>query len=102
MKCPKCSSQQIVKNGRIHNGKPKFKCKSCGRQFVQDPQNKVISPETKSLINKLLLEKLPLAGIARVSGVSERWLQSYVNQLYQQVPHQAQLKAKKSSFDPGM
>ena len=102
MKCPKCSSQQIVKNGHIHTGKPKFKCKNCGRQFVQDPQNKVISAETKSLINKLLLEKLPLAGIARVTGVSERWLQTYVNQLYQQVPRQAQLQDKKSQFDPGM
>jgi insertion element IS1 protein InsB len=102
MKCPKCSSQQVVKNGRIHNGKPKFKCKSCGRQFVQDPQNKVISAETKSLINKLLLEKLPLAGIARVTEVSEGWLQTYVNQLYQQVPRQAHLQDKKSQFDPGM
>ena len=100
MKCPKCASQQVVKNGRIHIGKPKFKGKSCGRQFVQNPQNKIISAETKSLINKLLLEKLPLAGIVRVTGVSERWLQSYVNQLYQQVPHQAQLQDKK--VDPGM
>jgi predicted Zn finger-like uncharacterized protein len=102
MKCPNCSSQHIVKNGRIHSGKAKFKCKNCGRQFVQDPQNKVISAETKSLINQLLLEKLPLAGIARVTGVSERWLQTYVNQLYPQVPRQAQLQDKKSPFDPGM
>jgi transposase-like protein len=77
--------------------KAKFKCKNCGRQFVQDPQNKLISEETKSLINKLLLEKLPLAGIARVTGVSEGWLQTYVNQLYQQVPRQAQLQGKKKS-----
>jgi transposase-like protein len=67
--CPRCTSGHIVKNGHIHNGKQNHRCKTCGRQFVKDPQYKVISQETKELIDKLLLEKLPLAGIARVSGL---------------------------------
>jgi len=29
-----------------------------------------------------LLEKILIAGIARVVGVSERWLQNYVNEKY--------------------
>jgi insertion element IS1 protein InsB len=95
MKCPRCNSEQIVKNGSIHTGKQKYLCKVCGRQFVENPQQHPIPPETKALINKLLLEKLPLAGIARVTGVSETWLQSYVNHLYEQVPRQAQLRSKK-------
>jgi insertion element IS1 protein InsB len=37
MKCPKCDSERIIKNGSIHNKKPKFKCKDCGRQFVENP-----------------------------------------------------------------
>lgn len=67
--CPACDSTHIVKNGFIHNGKQNFKCRECGRQFVQDPQTKVINETTKTLIDKLLLEKIPLAGIARVAGV---------------------------------
>ncbi|MEL6232702.1 MAG: hypothetical protein AAFR24_22580 [Cyanobacteria bacterium J06627_3] len=55
----------------IHNGKQNHKCNDCGRQFVKDPQNKIIDDATKTLIDKLLLEKLPLAGIARVVDVSE-------------------------------
>ncbi len=55
----------------------------------------MISDETKALIDKLLLEKLPLAGIARVTGVSETWLQNYVNDKYEQVPREAQLRSKK-------
>jgi len=35
--------------------------------------SKIISDQTKSLIDKPLLEKLPLAGIARVTDVSEVW-----------------------------
>lgn len=93
--CPACGSAHIVKNGKIHNGKQNFKCRDCGRQFVADPQNKIIDETTKSLIDKLLLEKIPLAGIARVVGVSEPWLQSYVNQKYQTVPRQASVQAKK-------
>ena len=74
--CPSCNSTNVVKNGQIYNGKQNFKCRDCGRQFVQDTQNKSINGATKTLIDKLLLEKIPLAGIARVVDVSEPWLQS--------------------------
>lgn len=97
MNCPTCESEQIVKNGSIHTGKQKYMRKACGRQFVEDPQHRVISDETKALIDKLLLEKLSLAGIARVTGVSERWLQNYVNELYQTVPRQAEVRGKKNN-----
>jgi transposase-like protein len=93
--CPSCDSKNVVKNGRIHNGKQNHKCHDCGRQFVQDPQNKVIDASTKRLIDKLLLEKIPLAGIARVVEVSEVWLQQYVNAKYEQVPRQVTVSAKK-------
>ena len=71
MVCPGCSSENTIKNGTIHNGKQKYECKECVRQFVEHPQNKTISQATKELIDKLLLEKVPLAGIARVTDVSE-------------------------------
>lgn len=93
--CPSCESQHTVKNGRIHNGKQNYKCRSCGRQFVQEPQNKVIEQATKDLIDKLLWERLSLAGIARVTGVSEVWLQRYVNIKYAAVPRSVNVRAKK-------
>ncbi len=93
--CPSCNSKRVVKNGRIHNGKQNFKCRKCGRQFVKNPQQKRISQETKALVDKLLLEKIPLAGIARVAGVSEVWLQKYVNQKYQAVPHKVEIEKRK-------
>lgn len=93
--CPSCHSEKVVKNGKIHNGKQNHKCTHCGRQFVRDPQSKIIDNGTKRLIDKLLLEKIPLAGIARVAEVSEPWLQQYVNAKYQQVPRQVTVSAKK-------
>ena len=73
--CLDCGAANIVKNGKIHNGKQHHKCKACSRQFVEDPQTKTLDEATKPLIDKLLLEKIPLAGIARVAEVSEVWLQ---------------------------
>ncbi|WP_445248121.1 IS1 family transposase [Microcoleus sp. OTE_8_concoct_300] len=93
--CPECGSNHIVKNGRIHNKKPKYKCQSCGRQFVENPTNKVISSETKDLIDRLLLEKISLAGIARSTGVSQKWLQDYVNNKYASIERTVKVKPKK-------
>ena len=102
MRCPSCNSEKVVKNGSIHNGKKKHKCKDCGRQFVENPVNKPISKEKKELIDKLLLEKIPLAGIARVVGISEQWLQGYVNEKYESVPKQVAVTSKKRTFNNSM
>jgi len=83
-----------VKNGSIHNGKQKYRCCACGRNYVDHPLNIPISDRTKQLLNKLLLEKIPLVGIARVTGVSERWLQKYINRKYEIIPRQIEVKDK--------
>ncbi len=93
--CPTCASSYIVKNGRIHNGKQRFKCHECGRQFVEQPTKKVIDQSTRELIDRLLLERISLAGIARALEVSQQWLQTYVNEKYAAVPRQVQVSAKK-------
>jgi insertion element IS1 protein InsB len=95
MKCPRCGSEHTVKNGRIHNGKGKRMCKDCGRQFAPEATKKVITPQTWELIDKLLLEKIPLAGIARVSGISADYLQEYVNRKFETVPRVAQVRTPK-------
>ena len=65
--CPSCGSQHTVKNGRIHSKKPKYQCQDCDRQFVDNPTQKNINQETIDLIDRLLREKIPLAGIARAT-----------------------------------
>ncbi|NHC37964.1 IS1 family transposase [Scytonema millei] len=92
--CPRCHSHHVVKNGRIHNKKPKFQCQDCQRQFVENPTKKVINQETKELIDRLLLEKIPLAGIARSAQVSSTLLQDYVNDKYAHVSRQVNVSGK--------
>ena len=48
---------------------------STRRQFIKNPTKKYITEETKNLIDRLLLEKIPLAGMARATNASENWLQ---------------------------
>jgi len=95
MNCPECDSQNIIKNGSIHNGKPKCLCKACGRQFVENPTKKIISQETWDLVDKLLLEKIPIAGISRVTGISEPWLQKYINNKYENIEQKVNVVKKK-------
>jgi insertion element IS1 protein InsB len=92
--CPTCGSHDIMKNGTTRRGKQNYKCKDCGRQFVEDPQWKPKDRDTVSLINLLLVEKIPLAGIARATGVSKSWLQKYVNNFYETVPQEVEVLPK--------
>lgn len=83
---------ELVKNGFNALEKQLYRCKECGRQFVLNPAKGPISDDKKALIDRLLLERISLAGIARVVGVSESWLQTYVNEKYAQTPREVQEK----------
>ena len=83
---PDCGSTQIWKNGSTHHKKPKFKCKECGRQFIENPKKKLIKSEQKQQVRNLLLERISLRGIARALGISMTWLQQFINKLYCSVP----------------
>ena len=92
--CPTCGSHNIIKNGLTRRAKQNYKCKDCKRQFVEDPQWRVIPPDTKAILDRLLLERVPLAGIVRVLQVSAPWLQRYVNQVYKQVSRRLNVSPK--------
>ncbi len=75
-----------MKNGRTHYGKQRFKCQNCGRQLVESLTRQPIDNSTRGLIDKLLLERVLLVTIPRITKASLRWLQYYVNQEYYQIP----------------
>jgi len=80
-----------MKNGTTRRGKQNYKCRDCGRQFVENPQWKRREPNSTAMIDRLLVEKIPLAGIARVLKLSASWLQRYVKRCDELVPHQGQV-----------
>ena len=95
--CPSCSSTNVKKNGHIHNGKQNHYCKTCGRQFVQNPEQIIISGHKRERIRKLLVERIPLRGICRVEGVSLCWLLCFIVDLYEQLPDNLNVQTKEET-----
>ena len=85
-KCPHCESEHTKKNGHTHYGKQNYRCKKCGRQFVIGGQDWFISDAQKELVDKLLLERISLAGISRVLNISKPWLSAYIETKYESLP----------------
>ncbi len=61
---------------------------------MSNPTNKTVSDETKQLIDQLLLERIFLRGIARVTGVSWSCLPNYVNNKLAAIPRQIKVLDK--------
>ena len=92
--CPKCKSSNVKKNGHIHNGKQNHRCKKCGRHFVENPKQNLISLEDRERIRDLLLERLSLRGICRVMKVSLCWLLGFIASEHEQLPDDLNYRAK--------
>ncbi len=77
--CPNCLSEDISRNGFNDRGTQSYKCRDCRRRFVLTPKSLPLSDEEIALLERLLLERLAIAGIARVMQRSESCIQTYVN-----------------------
>jgi insertion element IS1 protein InsB len=64
----------------------KIQCLSCLKQFVEDPQNRIIPTETKERIRRSLVERVPLEGICRIFDISMSWLLDFMEQTFQALP----------------
>jgi len=94
MNCPHCQSPRIKKNGHTHYGKQNYQCTACRRQFVELGPDWFVNEADKVLINKLLLERISLAGICRVCNVSPTWLLAYSKQVDAQLPDDLNAEAE--------
>ena len=84
--CPRCKSPKYKKNGHIHNGKQNHYCHDCGRQFVQCCEQYLIADEKRTLIERLLVERLSLRGICRAVGGTLKWLLGFLVQCFAALP----------------
>ncbi len=71
--CPRCSGQEVWRNGQTSAGKQQFRCKSCGRVFVLEPY---LKNDIKVIADRMISEGIPVPKIAFVLAgfVSRRWL----------------------------
>lgn len=99
--CPNCCSHTIRRNGSIHTGKQKYQCVACSKQFVENPQNKIIPEGTKERIRRSLLERVSLEGICRIFDISMPWLLRFMEKTFQSLPEnlQAGIIAENDEFE---
>ena len=84
LRCPRCGLSHTKKNGHTHYRKQNYRCLKCGRQFVRDSPR--VGDDTRALVARLLLERIPLRGICRVTGLSLTWLLQFIAALYERLP----------------
>jgi insertion element IS1 protein InsB len=84
--CPRCQSPKFKKNGHIHNGKQNHHGHDCGRQFVDGFEQYLIAEAKRTLIERLLLERLSLRGICRAVGVTLKGLLGFLVQCFGALP----------------
>ena len=82
MRCPKCRSEKIVKDGKI-KGKQRYLCKECGYRHTVEYVGK--PPDLKRLALEMYLEGLGFRSIGRILKVSNvavlKWIRSFGEQV---------------------
>lgn len=90
--CPPCGSTWYKRNGHIHTGKQNHRGKLCGRAFVLQPENQVITGAQRTLVERLLLERISLRGICRAVGLGLRWLLPFMVERFPAAPEPLSVK----------
>ena len=86
MKCPRCNSTHIRKNG-LRRSKQNHICVDCSRQFVENPkQNRGYSAETKNICLKMYVNGMGFRGIERVTDVHHTTIINWVKQIGELLP----------------
>jgi len=80
MKCKKCGSEQLVKNGKVNGGKQRYRCKMCSCRSTDTPIRGV-GEKVKTGALHLYLEGLGFRSIARFFNVSNvavlKWIRAF-------------------------
>jgi transposase-like protein len=97
VQCPRCGSEQFQKNGH-RRGRQNYRCKSCGRQFVEIYLQRGYSDDVKRICVRMYRSGLRLREIERLTGVSHSTIHSWIVQEGES-PNRAEEKAPPADFD---
>ena len=84
MKCPRCNSTKISKNGR-HRVKQRYKFKRCNRQFLEFYTTPGYDRQTKEQCLKMYVNGMGFRAIERVTGVHHTTIINWVKQIVERL-----------------
>ncbi len=76
--CRHCASTDTIRHGYTAEGKQRYRCRDCGRCFVENPASAAYDPARKEEILRAYHERASLRGISRVFGVSRQTVASWL------------------------
>jgi len=80
LRCKDCGSDRKVRNG-CPNGKQRYRCKDCGRNYVPGDLRERYSLEKKTKVVRMYLEGMGIRSIERLEGVSNpliiKWIRRF-------------------------
>jgi insertion element IS1 protein InsB len=83
-RCPKCGSENMVRNGHDYKGDQKYHCKTCESYGTLNAQ-RGYNESTRHQVRRAVLERISLRGMERLFGVSRRtvlaWIEQWANAL---------------------
>lgn len=85
MECPTCQSQKICKNGH-HRGKQRYKCSTCGRQFLESYSLNGYNERIKQSCLKMYVNGSGFRAIERVMDVHHTTVINWVKKLGRSLP----------------
>lgn len=77
--CPKCGSENMVRNGHDYKGAQKYYCHDCKSYGTLHAQ-RGHSEQTRTQVKRAILERLSLRGIERLFGISRRTVLAWIEQ----------------------
>ena len=80
LKCFHCQSENLVRNGKIENGKQRCWCKDCGRMSRDNPQPNDYTPPERETILAAYQERSSLRGLTRAFGVSRNTVSGWLKE----------------------
>lgn len=84
--CPVCSSLNIKKNGINKQGKQRYRCKACGRQFILNYNYRAYLKYIRELIVPMCLNGSGIRDISRVLRISPTTVIKIISRQSQSLP----------------
>jgi IS1 family transposase/transposase-like protein len=75
--CPRCGSENLVKNGHDYKGAQKYACKACGRYGTVQAQ-RGHGETVRKQVQRAVLERVSWRGLERLLGISRRTVANWV------------------------
>jgi len=83
--CPRCGSQQIVKNGKDYKGSQKYHCHDCEAYGTLKASRKY-DTNSRGQILRAYLERASMRGVERIFGVARQTLARWLAKIAQALP----------------